>query len=90
MSTCVLNQEGSEVAIVSILFLSPQLLREEEKEAIKNSWENALRDNPWVMILMNQSNEFTMFFIWAAVILAPKGKKLDSRPFRSSHWREGP
>lgn len=68
------NWEGSEVAIVSILFLSPQLLREEEKEAIENSWANALRDDPWVTILMNQSNEFTMFFIWAAVILSPKGR----------------
>lgn len=31
------------------------------------------RDNPWVMIWMNQSDEFTVFFIWAAVVLSPKG-----------------
>lgn len=68
------NREGSELAIVAILFLSPQLLREEEKEAIKYSWENALRDNPRVRILMNQRNDFTRFFIWAAVILSPKGR----------------
>ena len=30
-------------------------------------------DNPWVMIWMNQSDEFTVVFIWAAVVLSPKG-----------------
>lgn len=47
MSTCVLDWElrslGSPLNLY--LFLNPQFLREEAKEAIKNLWENELRDN---------------------------------------------
>lgn len=62
MSTWVLLQELRRCGgyhCISILLLSPRLLREEEKEAIKKVQE---MDDPRVRIWMNQSDEFPVFF----------------------------
>lgn len=69
MSTCVLNQELRGLGgcrHVSIPFLSPQLLRRKQSKTCEKMHSGITRG--W-WFWLNQSDEFTVFFIWAAVVV---------------------